>query len=158
MDIANKPVNRVMCDVLNKLDKDERIIVCMSAEYDFYKQDVLMTMLAPKIGRFDKGDAIKGYNLLIVKDGVKMGFVIFWWNIPEGSLQIKFIFLKPEHRQKGFFTQLITKYRDNKDELGLKTIHLDTKEEGMIRAANKNGFKYVRKCDNGEDLLFTLTL
>ena len=156
MDLAQ----RALASMLNKLNEEERHISCMSSEYDFYKQDVLATMLMPKVVGFDKGDAIQATNHLLrdEENDNDIGFIITWLNTLDKQLQIKFIFLKPEYRQKGFFTRLINTWKEDKDELGVDTIHLDTKEEGMIRAANKNGFKYVRKCDNGEDLLFTLTL
>lgn len=137
----------------DKLSYSEKGVVNLAKKYNHYSDDVFACIVMPKLVPVinDNDERMWCYTkLLTIKEDTVSGFCIMYYNNTE--VQIKHIFLTPECRKRGWFTQFITGFKEQFKTI--KTISLDTSTEGMIRACNKTDFKLIRKCDNGKDLLF----
>ena len=66
-------------------------------------------------------------------------------------VEVKYIFVRPEYRRTGFFTQLVKKLKGHE-----KEISVCTRQEIMVKALVKNGFKLNGRSTNGEELRYDL--
>ena len=112
-------------------------------EHDFYVEQIVaygfMVMMCagePNAGHQSVAVDEKGWALLTEKDDF---------------VEIKFVFVHPEHRRKGWFTVLLQTLRARN-----KRITVCSRESGMIRALVARGFSLNGRSANGEELFYIL--
>jgi len=144
-------------DLMNFLSNTDKCIISMAKEYNFYPQDIMGFILRKntiKFGLHNRG-LVPVSEVICDDDDNIQGFLCQTWATSSpNACMVEFFFLKPEYRRKGIFTRYIEQIK-KWDEV--KTININTDTPEMIRALDKLGFKYQRKCDNGIELYFRWT-
>ena len=76
-----------------------------------------------------------------------------WVILLEGDdfVEIKFVFVQPEHRRTGWFTDLLKKLRERQ-----KRITVCTRESDMVRALISKGFSFHGRSKDGKELFYIL--
>ena len=122
----------------------DKIICELSDQYDFYKRDLPLFMLANRMSGNKKFYA----KLLHIKKTV-VGF--YTCRKIKQSMTIDFIFIIPEYRRKGYTSNIINQLKSKYDEVYINGIENDI----MRKLATKLGFIYKNKCkDNVGDLYY----
>lgn len=131
----------------------------MSKDYNFYQDNICAEILKLRgfINVVDPyGQKVKVSAVLFKNYEDPSGFAIIHkykghkgMESENPHIVIAYIFVKPEYRRKGYFTDYIKQLQSENDEL-----YIESSKYECIHGANKYGFKFVRKCDNGDDLLF----
>jgi ribosomal protein S18 acetylase RimI-like enzyme len=133
-----------------KMDKNKQI-QSIAKKYGFFPEEVKEALLIPSISLItDTQDRLlKTHCSLYTKNKNNFnGFSILWYN--DHEIQIKFIFIEPGFRGKGFGKEFLNKLKN----MGVPKISLATRNNTMVRICHKCGYKLIRKCDNDKDLLF----
>lgn len=141
-----KQASKIISKMFNE---KEEVIVRISDYYDFYPKEILTTMVSMKLhnyGTYKNKRPEK--ELLIIRDNI-VGFYIKGYCQKTGNCMLEYIFILPEFRRNGIFTNLIQTLKAQEDE-----IWIDTDKPEMIRCLNKLGFKCNGKCLNNKELSF----
>lgn len=136
-------------------DEDKLEIIKMVKDYDWeYKDfvigDVCMSMLPVDITDTQDNLTKKVYKVLNDKNKNKVGFYILQkYNCNWKKIEIKYFFIKPEYRRRGYATRIIRSLQTKSN-----NIYLDTKETPFIKMISKLGFKDIGLCMNGVETCY----
>jgi len=151
----NKQAHKKIKNFVDSVNKEEDCIIRIANKYDFYKLEILSTIIAIKNFKYgiykNKKPEIK---LLQSGDWADfeeiIGFYIKCYAHSTGSCMLEYIFILPEYRRKGAFTSFIENLKEDEDD-----IWINTRNPDMVRAVNKLGFKCNGKCSKTDDLCFS---
>ena len=130
--------------------EQEDLILRLANHYKFYPAEIFSTMLAIK--KFKYGtykNKTPEIELIVIEENI-VGFYIKGYCQKSGSCMLEFIFIIPEYRRNGIFTNFIQNLKKEEDDIWIAT---DKPE--MIRGLNKLGFKCNGKCKNNRELSFS---
>ncbi len=116
--------------IANKLGEEKIKVFGLAVENNFYPLDIMFC--------------------LVMEDNYILkywGFMIY--SKKECGVWIKYIFIKPEYRRKGIFTEIINNFK-----CVFERITFESREKSMKEFAKKHNFKKIRLCLNNKDILY----
>ena len=152
----NQEQQKMMCQkayetwgksAINKQEDKDIIAMCMEHDYPYTWQvvnEIMLTLMPIPSNAKILPKVIKDSK------GTQYGFYVFHkYKDVKGKGDIKYFFIKPEHRRKGYAKNIIQKLQSK-----FTDIYTDSEEEPYINLVKQLGFKDIGKCDNGVETCF----
>ena len=133
-------------------NQDHKDIIAMCLKHDFqYTWQVVSELMTQTMAGIVRTNAKMLPKVIKNSKGEKFGFYIFYKYLDvKGKGEIKYIFIKPEHRRKGYAKTIIKKLQSTK----FTDIYTDSTNESYMTLVKNLGFKDIGVCDNGVETCF----
>ncbi len=138
-------------------NKDQIEIIRMAKKYKWeYTWHMISEILVGVSPVLYCPNCVNNYRIITdLKTGNKVGFFVFGVYTDDiGKTELKYIFIKPGYRKKGYATQVIKGLRSDEE---YERMYVDTKNPHMIALLNKLEFKEVGLCKNGVETCYLWT-